>query len=45
MVFGRLGLLLEYGQIRAPLEIRSRSDGATLELGGTYTAVGLSISF
>lgn len=45
MLVGRLGLLLEYGQIRAPLKIRSRSDGATLELGGTYTAVGLSVSF
>ena len=45
MLFGRLGLLAEAGQIRAPLTIRSRSEQSTLELGGDYTALGISWSF
>lgn len=45
MLFGRLGLLAEAGQIRAPLTIRSRSEKSTLELGGDYTALGISWSF
>ena len=45
MLFGRLGLLAEAGQIRAPLTIRSRSEKASLELGGDYTALGICWSF
>lgn len=45
MLLGRFGLLVEQGQIRAPLKIRSRSDQPTLELGGNYTAFGLSWSY
>ncbi|MBI3991850.1 MAG: hypothetical protein HY342_01145 [Candidatus Lambdaproteobacteria bacterium] len=45
MLFGRFGLLAEQGQIMAPLAVRSRADRPTLELGGRYTAFGLSYSF
>lgn len=45
MLFGRLGLLAEAGQIRAPLTIRNRSEKSILELGGDYTAFGISWSF
>ena len=45
MLIGRFGLLAEQGQIMAPLAVRSRADRPTLELGGRYTAFGLSYAF
>ena len=42
---GRLGLLVEVGNTAAKLDVPSLSGPATLELGGTYTNVGLSWVF
>ncbi len=45
VLLGRLGLLVEVGNTAAQLDVPSLSGPATLELGGTYTNVGLSWVF
>ncbi|HEX9843567.1 MAG TPA: hypothetical protein VGC20_12490, partial [bacterium] len=45
LLFGRLGLLFEGGRTHARLDVPSTSGRNSLELGGTYSNVGLSWMF
>jgi hypothetical protein len=42
LMVGRLGLLVEAGEISAPIHVTSNNTTSTLDLGGAFTNVGLS---
>jgi hypothetical protein len=42
LMAGRLGLLVEVGEISAPIRVNSNNTTSTLELGGSFWSAGLS---